>query len=735
MGEVTTRNPISTDTRLCAQCRQLYLSMGGRNLSAERNALAQRAASVGRYTPMTDVGVRVAGLGNLSRIAGVTDCLLCRLLVDQQEQYRGFSCSLDSIRAERSSFFYAFSAQHCFHVTGMGLDHNFLVVHPDLDDDETYGMEPVILNGQVIHGINHKLHPDFTRCNNRYIICQRAFSPFDPTGLQPRAISEKVDISIVKQWLQDCQASHGQCKIERKQEAVCHYPPDMKLIDCLKRLVMDAKDIEQGDPPSYVALSYVWGGAFHPPTKLDAGLPDALPQVIEDAISVTLATGYRYLWVDQYCIDQDNTPHKIQQIKIMDQIYSSAAWTIIDGAGGDANHGLIGISRPRSQDLAPIGMRNGIEIFRWPSHSDQILNESKWATRAWTYQEAFFSRRIAMFTSTGLYFECQETYENEGLVRNGDLSVADGRFANSMDDDRASAGRLFPRYDYGPLTRSMEPSLAVVGDDSADSGKTLRDFWRRVEEYTCREMTFPEDSLAAFRGVLQFYVRRGPACHEGMGLTSVCGIPFLHPAPTLQPPIPGELSLGLCWSHAHGSTSRRRPSFPSWSWAGWMGQVHGGSDERVESLVRDISFETVDGDGSNIREPWYDMEGRESEVLVFEGNVLPPDALSISANGRWDVLGLGSHARFDLDEHVSHGVILHGLRERTYVIVPVVLLHGIRTHNEPYCSARMLLLRRNFDAFERVGVFIFGSSFISFKLINLIEEGRSSWDRETLRII
>lgn len=731
MAEVTNRDSISADTRLCAQCRQLDLSMAGRNLSFERNALAQRAGSLGRYTPMTDVGVRVATLGNLSLVVGATDCLLCRL-VDRHRHHQDPAYCLQPIQEVYNYVLYAFSAQYCFQETGMGLYHNLLVVLPDLDGDETYGMDPVVINGRKIHGINHKLHPDFTRLNNRYIICHTPSWLSQTTGLRPRAISAKLNISIMKQWLEDCQASHGSCPNEAKLD---DYPPDMRLMDCRKRIVIDAKDIDQVEQLSYVALSYVWGGSFHPPMQSDASLPIALPQVIEDAIQVTLAAGYRFMWVDQYCIDQEDTPHKLQQIMLMDRIYSGAAWTIVDGAGGDANEGLVGISRARSEDLGPIRTKDGVEVFEWPSHSAQTLNESKWATRAWTYQEAFFSRRIVMFTATGLYFECQETYENEGLIWRGHISMQGEYFADSAIDNRASAGRLFPKYEYGPLTRSLKNWIIKDGNDMIDSGDTLHDFWRRVEEYTSRQMTFPEDSLAAFRGVLQFYVRRAPTHHGKMALASVCGIPFSIPSSASESAVSRELSLGLCWSHGHGNMSRRRPSFPSWSWAGWLGQAHGGSDDSVESLLLDISFEVNDRDGSHMRMPWYDMELQDSKVLILKATVLPQDALSISENGQLDAFGLGSHGRFDLDEDIRYEVILHGLRERTYVLVPVVRLNSSRTHNGPYVSARMLLLRQNLDSFERVGLFIFGSSFISFKLINLINEGMMSWDRETLRII
>lgn len=728
MGDHPVLDSAAADPSLCGQCRQLDLSMAGRDLSAERQALAELAGSLGRYTPMTDVGVRVACIGNWTRTKDKSDCPLCHILLGERE-YDGSPDSSQPPQSEHDQFFYAFSGQYCFQESGMSLEHNFLVVRPDLDGDQTYGMDPVRLNDQQIHGINHKLHPDFTRRRQRYIVCQATSKRLSRSyGLEPRAISTKLDIGILKKWLQTCLASHPPCHTETRRQ---DFPPGMRLIDCKSSMVLDAETIEPATPPSYVALSYVWGAVFHPQIQPNRTLPAKVPQVIEDAIHVTLATGYRYLWVDQYCIDQTNSPHKIQQIKLMDRIYSNAAWTIVDGAGKDANDGLTGISRPRSEDLRPIEMKNGVKVFHWPSSSAEVLDESKWATRAWTYQEAFFSQRIVIFTTTGLYFECQSAYENEGLVRYEDLTAPEPRVTI-----RTRAASLFPRYSYGPLTRSLEPWRLTDGDGAPDCESAINDFWQRVQEYTCREMTFPEDSLAAFRGVLQFYVRGTQADHGGTTLSSVCGIPFSIPSPICDTSISDELSMGLCWSHAHCRTSCRRPSLPSWSWAGWMGQVYGGSDDRVESLLNEISFETVNSDKSFSRKPWYNMEGEDFfEVLVLEGNVLPYDAISRTENGHWNAFRLGPHARFDLDEDVRHEVILRGLRERTYVIIPVALLTNQTTQNVPYCSARMLLLRRNQDVFERIGLFILGSSLISFKLINLINDGKTLWDTATLRII
>ncbi|KAI1195510.1 heterokaryon incompatibility protein-domain-containing protein [Nemania serpens] len=122
---------------------------------------------------------------------------------------------------------------------------------------------------------------------------------------------------------------------------------DLQLIDCTTRLVRPAAD---GD--RYVALSYVWG-EFNAPSNCNTQhvfssrkLPVALPKVIDDAISVTRNLGYSFLWVDKYCIDQDDANSKHDQIRQMDLIYERAELTIIS-ACGDENDSLAGVSTSR----------------------------------------------------------------------------------------------------------------------------------------------------------------------------------------------------------------------------------------------------------------------------------------------------------------------------------------------------------------------------------------------------
>lgn len=85
-------------------------------------------------------------------------------------------------------------------------------------------------------------------------------------------------------------------------------------MDCRARRIVAALDL------SHVTLSYVWGSIAHVEGYNDQ-LPDVLPSIIEDSISVTLSLGYEYLWIDRYCIDQSKAGEVKHQVEMMDLIY------------------------------------------------------------------------------------------------------------------------------------------------------------------------------------------------------------------------------------------------------------------------------------------------------------------------------------------------------------------------------------------------------------------------------
>jgi hypothetical protein len=79
----------------------------------------------------------------------------------------------------------------------------------------------------------------------------------------------------------------------------------------------------------------------------------SLPNVVKDSIFATTQLGFRYRWVDKYCIDQSDATAQKEYINNMDLVYRGAELTIIAAAGEDERHGLpgIGVKRIRQRTI------------------------------------------------------------------------------------------------------------------------------------------------------------------------------------------------------------------------------------------------------------------------------------------------------------------------------------------------------------------------------------------------
>lgn len=97
-----------------------------------------------------------------------------------------------------------------------------------------------------------------------------------------------IDYTMLKGWLEYCVGNHQDC-CKAASESVSH----LKVIDVSTRTVIEAP---RGC--DYIALSYVWG-QWVASSDDDDDLASA-PPVIDDAIVVTEALGYEFLWVDKY---------------------------------------------------------------------------------------------------------------------------------------------------------------------------------------------------------------------------------------------------------------------------------------------------------------------------------------------------------------------------------------------------------------------------------------------------
>lgn len=192
-------------------------------------------------------------------------------------------------------------------------------------------------------------------------------------SIRPFKINKsQVNWSAVKSWLEECEQKHtNACN----HDSTSHSPAGLRVIDCETRKIISAPEVCK-----YTALSYVWSQN----KENDVAEKHSLfkpPRAIEAAITCTTIIGFRYLWIDRYCIDHEDIATKHTLIQGMDEVYRGAAVTLIFATGQGVESGVPGISyilRPQQLTTSV----NGLDITLMPDTQGSVAR-SKWASRGW----------------------------------------------------------------------------------------------------------------------------------------------------------------------------------------------------------------------------------------------------------------------------------------------------------------------------------------------------------------
>ncbi|KAJ9143261.1 hypothetical protein NKR19_g6912 [Coniochaeta hoffmannii] len=280
--------------------------------------------------------------------------------------------------------------------------------------------------------------------------------------------------------------------------------------------------------------------------------------------------GFRYIWVDRYCVPQDDEKAKQSQIELMGEIYAASALTIIAAAGDGPQYGLVGISRPMT--ASPQGSSNGaIQASPYsfapiralspnkivlPKASVDIQGEiqkSKWNTRGWTYQEAILSTRRLVFTSSCIYFQgpspSKPRQKDSWVFRSGITHI------------------VFPN----PDNAGLDWCGTGTRDDLFSVTRLLRE---HASNYVRRDLTYERDAYAAFRGIQSYLEKKlgGYLFFYGLQLLDSERNPAGFRSRRATGHGPGEKSLAaaLLWTFTGNlSSASRRADVPSWTWLGW----------------------------------------------------------------------------------------------------------------------------------------------------------------------
>ncbi|KAL1591924.1 hypothetical protein SLS60_011516 [Paraconiothyrium brasiliense] len=355
-----------------------------------------------------------------------------------------------------------------------------------------------------------------------------------------------VDFNLFKTWAERCQR-HDECLPDEASEL-----ERFKVIDCETRTVQAAPE-----KCRFVALSYLWGPQENVAPQ---SLPAEQTRTIEDAITVTLGLGLRYLWIDRYCMKQMKSMDKWLQIKQMGQIYASAHLTIIAAAGTDPTHGLPGVSQPRQVNEAVTEKVGPVTLVQLKTPAANNFQRSKWATRAWTFQEGILSKRRLVFTDEAVLYICQSDYHH----------------------DLAPGYNSGVNYELVSLAEFVSCARLPREFQSSAGSSRFKEALRYVTAYSRRNMSFSADALNAIIGILNYISndRTEPIFHLwGVPLAPLTnGENYLdravkrHASGTPDAtPRDDYFEFALNWIHP--KPCRRRSGFPSWSPLGWEGPI------------------------------------------------------------------------------------------------------------------------------------------------------------------
>lgn len=231
-------------------------------------------------------------------------------------------------------------------------------------------------------------------------------------------------------------------------------------------------------------------------------------------------------------------------IEQMDRIYGNAFVTIIAASGNSSRDGLPGMSGPprRRQQNIRVGDINLVELSRV---GQETVKRGKWATRGWTFQEGYLSKRRLIFTDKEVLQLCNRELVKETqagrdvdpyLVLNPS-NIWTGTVSRSHSDD---------------VKNSF--SWMIPTNNPASNWETA--ILDGIEEFSTRKLTRESDSLIALLGIFKY--------HESITtrFRHLWGLPL-----TLS--TSNDVIFNLIW--LRDEPTSRIQGIPSWSWPAWSG--------------------------------------------------------------------------------------------------------------------------------------------------------------------
>ncbi|KAH6620585.1 heterokaryon incompatibility protein-domain-containing protein [Boeremia exigua] len=226
-------------------------------------------------------------------------------------------------------------------------------------------------------------------------------------------------------------------------------------------------------PTQYLTLSHCWGKvqvavllrSTYQAFRSDIPL-SILSKTFRDALQVTASLGYKYIWIDSLCIQQDSDWDWAKEAATMGDVYRQSTCTLAATGAEDGSGGLFFERSALAITPCPLFRRQDeMPLYASPRRSwPEPLNK-----RAWAVQERYLSPRTLSFGTDKVSWTCRYGECCEGPNAHH-MKLGHNAFSKLLDDR--------------------------VDENSAS------DAWEAiVQSYSSCKVTFWKDRWPAFQGL------------------------------------------------------------------------------------------------------------------------------------------------------------------------------------------------------------------------------------------
>jgi hypothetical protein len=330
--------------------------------------------------------------------------------------------------------------------------------------------------------------------------------------LEASTLSEK-NVAKIRTWMEECEKNHHKCWADSPLAGLVGMSQEAYFLP--------TRLIDVGDPTSdrhprlintfqscvktnYMALSYCWGSPSDPrllttrretlAARLERIEINIMPQTFRDAVTLARAVDIQYIWIDALCIIQDDPQDWQAESSRMAEIFSNAYLTVIAATGASCHDSFLDRDLLSRQCTLPLGATKpgsfeghlSLRYRRRPRGSDKMaeINQGRWISRGWTFQEERLARRALIFGRAKFFFDCRSVERSE------DTDV----YRERPDWVDSVCGRS--------LVDGVDTTGVANGGSYLNPQHSAYDHWQTLcSHYSFRELTFPVDKLPAFSGM------------------------------------------------------------------------------------------------------------------------------------------------------------------------------------------------------------------------------------------